>query len=146
MAFIIAKNTLHCIQGIASKLQKNGRDVYEAYQMIDDVRKTLKEIRSNIDSHLDDWFEQAKIISERIGIHVQMPHTASCTSHRANTQADTTSSYYKRNLVYLCWITLYKKWTLYFVKIISLGGKCIGVMHQVLTQNHILVEMWQFLS
>ena len=35
--FVIAKNTLHTVKGIAAKLQKNGRDIYEACQMIDDV-------------------------------------------------------------------------------------------------------------
>ena len=50
VSFVIAKNTLHTVKGIAAKLQKNGRDIYEAYQMINDVRSILKTMRTNVDN------------------------------------------------------------------------------------------------
>ena len=38
ISFVISKNTLHTVKGIAAKLQKNGSDIYEAYQINDRQR------------------------------------------------------------------------------------------------------------
>jgi len=36
ISFVIAKNALHTLKGIAVKLHKKGRDIFEAYQMVDE--------------------------------------------------------------------------------------------------------------
>ena len=56
-SFIIAKNSLHTVKGLAANLKKNGPYIciFEAYQMIDDVRSILKEMRTNIDKEFQDW-------------------------------------------------------------------------------------------
>ena len=55
ISFVTANSTLHSVKGITAKLQKNGRDIYEAYQMIDDVRSILtKEMRTNIAKEFQD--------------------------------------------------------------------------------------------
>ena len=57
VSFVIAKNALHAVKGIAVKLQKKGRDIFEAYQMVDEVRGIIKEMRANIDEEFKEWFD-----------------------------------------------------------------------------------------
>ena len=89
ISFVIAKNTLHTVKGIAAKLQKNGRDIYEAYQMIDDVRSILKEVRKNVDKDFQEWFKEAKQIANEVGADIKVPRYAHRQQHRANAPADT---------------------------------------------------------
>ena len=54
---LLPKNSLHTIKGTAANLRKNGpywRLILEAYQMIDDVRSILKEMRTNIEEEFQD--------------------------------------------------------------------------------------------
>ena len=98
ISFIIAKNTLHTVKGIAAKPQKNGRDIYEAYQMIDDVRSILKERRTDVDEEFQDWFKEAKQIANKVGADIKVPRYAHRQQHRANAPADTPLQYFKLNV------------------------------------------------
>ena len=98
LPFVIAKNTLHTVKGIAAKLQKNGRDIYEAYQMIDDVRSNLKNMRTNVDNEFQDWFKEAKQIANEVGADIKVPRYAHRQQHRANAPADTPLQYFKLNV------------------------------------------------
>ena len=101
ISFVIANNTLHTVKSIAAKLQKNGRDIYEAYQMIDDARSILKEIRTNVDKFQDwfqDWFKEAKQIANEVGADIKVPRCAHRQQHRANAPADTPFQYFKLNV------------------------------------------------
>ena len=98
ISFVIAKNTLHTVKGIAAKLQKNGRDIYEAYQMIDDVRSILKNMRTNVDNEFQDWFKEAKQIANKVGADIKVPRYAHRQQHRANAPADTPLQYFKLNV------------------------------------------------
>ena len=54
---LLPKNSLHTVKGTAANLRKNGpywRLILEAYQMIDDVRSILKEMRTNIEEEFQD--------------------------------------------------------------------------------------------
>ena len=98
ISFVIAKNTLHTVKGIAAKLQKNGRDIYEAYQMIDDVRSILKTMRTNVENEFQDWFKEAKQIANEVGADIKVPRYAHRQQHRANAPADTPLQYFKLNV------------------------------------------------
>ena len=98
ISFIIDKNTLHTVKGIAAKLQKNGHDRYEAYQMINNVRSILKEMRTNIDKEFQDSFKEAKQIANEVGVDIKVPCYAHHQQTRANAPADTPLQYFKLNV------------------------------------------------
>ena len=81
------ENTLHTVKGIAAKLQKNDRDIYEAYQMIDDVRSILKEMRTDIDKEFQDWFKEVKQIANEVGADIKIPRYAHCQEELAHSFA-----------------------------------------------------------
>ena len=109
ISFVIGKNTLHTVKGIAAKLQKNGRDIYQAFQTSDDVRSILKVMRTNVDKEFQDWFKEAKQIANEVGADIKVPCYAHCQQHRANAPADTPLQYFKLNVGIPFWIILTKK-------------------------------------
>ena len=98
LSFIIAKNTLHNVKRIAAKLQKNGHDIYEAKNMIDDVRSILKEMRTSIDKEFQDRFKEAKQIPNKVGADIKVPHYAHRQQHHENAPADTPLQYFNLNV------------------------------------------------
>ena len=49
MSFVVQKNCLHPLKGIAAKLQKRDLDIYEAYQRVDETVSCLQSYRTNVD-------------------------------------------------------------------------------------------------
>ena len=66
VAFQVVRNTLEVIRPLATKLQKQDQDVYHAYQMVDDVRQRLEEIRTNVETEFSGWYEASQTMAEEV--------------------------------------------------------------------------------
>ena len=55
VVFITTKNILDELKALASKLQKQDQDIFEAYTMVDEVIGNIKSARKNIDIDFQVW-------------------------------------------------------------------------------------------
>ena len=55
VVFITTKNILDEVKALASKLQKQDQDIFEAYTMVDKVIGNIKSARKNIDIDSQVW-------------------------------------------------------------------------------------------
>ena len=88
VAFVVAKNGMFPLQGLASKLQKRDLNVYQAHQMIDSVTTSITNMRSNLDERWESWFEEATNLCNSIGGEMKMPRLTAKQRNRANFPAD----------------------------------------------------------
>ena len=54
------------IRPLATKLQKQDQDVYYTYQMVDDVRQRLEEIRTNVETEFSGWYEASQTMAQEV--------------------------------------------------------------------------------
>ena len=55
VVFITTKNILDEVKALASKLQKQDQDIFEAYTMVEEVIGNIKSARKNIDIDFQVW-------------------------------------------------------------------------------------------
>lgn len=55
---IVVRNVLNYARPLTSKLQKSDIDIYQAYQMIDEVINSVEELRTSIDSRFSEWWNE----------------------------------------------------------------------------------------
>ena len=67
VAFIVARNELHTVKPMATKLQQRDLDVYEAYALIDRTRAKITNMRSDIHEEFTVWFREASLVAEKVG-------------------------------------------------------------------------------
>ena len=53
-------------QGISFSLQRSYTDAYFAYQEVDTVNESLKNVRRNVDAVHGQWFRDVKTIAEQV--------------------------------------------------------------------------------
>ena len=73
VVFITAKNILDEVKALASKLQKQDQDIFEAYTMVDEVIGNIKSARKNIDIDFQVWQKEMLDLSEKLGIVEAIP-------------------------------------------------------------------------
>ena len=57
--FAVLYNELEPLKPLVTKLQKGNQDIYQAYQMIDQVNTNLRETKDNVDEGFHHWYEMA---------------------------------------------------------------------------------------
>ena len=72
ITLVITQKILSFTTGITTGLQKKGIDIAEAYEDVQCVIRTLEQVRSNVDSFYNDWFEQAVILAGELDIVVNI--------------------------------------------------------------------------
>ena len=77
------------VKGLASKLQKSDMDIYQAYSMIDDVIENVQNLRDNIDTELQHWYDDVKLLVDDVGGREEMPRITRVQRHKANVEAET---------------------------------------------------------
>ena len=97
MAFIVVKNCLHLVKGITVKLQKRDVDVISAYNMIEDTKQKIVDLRTNLDTEHEEWFKEAKEMAEEVGTEMTMPRITRRQVYRSNPETSTTVDYYRVN-------------------------------------------------
>ena len=98
MSFVVQKNSLHPLKGIAAKLQKRDLDIFEAFQRIDETIACLRGYRTNVEEFHSRCYVESKLVAEEIGSVEEQPRTVQRQKHRANVPAESTEEFFKRNI------------------------------------------------
>ena len=64
--------------------------------MIDDVIEHVQNLRDNIDTEFQHWYDDVKLLADDVGGREEMPRITRVQRHRANVEAETPLLYYKR--------------------------------------------------
>ena len=80
------------------KLQGWYTDIVRAYHEIDIVKKTVHDLRSNVERFHDRVYAEAKQMAQVVSVEESIPRLASRQQHRSNIMADSYSEYYCQNL------------------------------------------------
>ena len=68
------------------------------YSRQETLTSSLKNIRENVDTHHNKWFETVSKMCSSVGTTPSMPRTCGRQCHRTNTPASTPSEYFKRTI------------------------------------------------
>jgi len=82
--FIVLKNGLHPLSGLASKLQKRDQYILDAYNKIDDVVADIQEIRDDVKKAFYVWHEASETLAEIVGSSADVPRVCRRQSLRMN--------------------------------------------------------------
>ena len=94
--FVITKNILDEVKPLASKFQKREIDIVEAYEMVDDVLKGIRQMRETVNDNFTQWYEEILRLSESVGTQECLPRRAGIQRHRSNIPCDTPQEHYTR--------------------------------------------------
>ena len=97
---IIVRHILAYITPLTTELQKSKMDIKAVYDAVDNVVRTLKFCRGNVDEKHDKWFIEAEnfVTAIDMDIDVKKPRYASRQKNRDNYLTTTVSEYYKLSL------------------------------------------------
>ena len=85
------------LKPIVTKLQERIQDIYQAYQMIDQVINDLRETKDHMDEEFYHWYEMVCEMAKSIGVIPSEPRLAKCWSrYRNNVPSEDCESYYRR--------------------------------------------------
>jgi hypothetical protein len=70
-------------------------DVAYAQSQVESVIDKLKLFRNSVDTYHEEWFAQALLLAERLGVQACIPRRAARQVNRNNMPAETESDYYK---------------------------------------------------
>ncbi len=73
-------------------------DIARANQEVDNVKGTVRDLRSNVDTFHARVYDEAKKLAEVVHVDESIPRLASRQQHRSNVSADNYPQYYCRNL------------------------------------------------
>ena len=92
MAFVVVKNCLQLLRGMTTKLQKRDIDIVSAYNMIDDSKKKITDLRANIGREHADWYNEAQPMAKKVEEDITTRNV-----YLANVACTSTSDYYQVN-------------------------------------------------
>ena len=98
MVFITTTNILDELKALASKLQKQDQDIFEAYTMVDEVIGNIKSARKNIDIDFQVWYKEMLDLSEKLGIVEAIPRKTSIQRNRSNIPSSSPIDHYKKSV------------------------------------------------
>ena len=90
VSFVVQKNSLHPLKGIAAKLQKRDLDIFDAFQKIEETIACLRGYRTNVEEFHSRCYVESKLVAEEIGSVKEQPRTVQRQNHR--------EEYFKRNI------------------------------------------------
>ena len=73
VVFAVLYNGLEHLKPLVTKLQKRNQDIYQAYQMIDQVINDLSKTKDNLDEGFHDWYEMTCEIAKSVGVMPSEP-------------------------------------------------------------------------
>ena len=97
VVFMTTKNILE-VKALASKLQKQDQDIFEAYTMVDEVIGNIKSARKNIDIDFQVWYKEMLDLSEKLGIVEAIPRKTSIQRNRSNIPSSSPIDHYKKSV------------------------------------------------
>ena len=92
-AFAVLHNGLETLKPLVAKLQKRIQDIYETYQIINDLRET----KDNMDEEFHHWYQMACETAKSVGVMPSEPRLAKCwCRYRNKILSKDCESYYRR--------------------------------------------------
>ncbi|RXN27567.1 hypothetical protein ROHU_019935 [Labeo rohita] len=73
LTVVIMKNILSLTKSISLSLQGNSYDVYQAVNHLSDLLPSLNEMKNSIDSHHQNWFQEAVVLTSKHVPSLQLP-------------------------------------------------------------------------
>lgn len=98
VSFVTVYFLLSHMDGISIKLQSSSADIFDAYEMVEDIISTYEKIRTEITQHFHAGYLQASRLSSKLGVEETMPRIANRQIHRANSPSPTPEEYFRLNL------------------------------------------------
>ncbi|XP_052268766.1 52 kDa repressor of the inhibitor of the protein kinase-like [Dreissena polymorpha] len=89
---------LSYIKPLTVALQGRSVDVVKAMSQVSVVQQALQEVRDNIDTYHNTWFQEVSTIADNLGVQPSQPRLCGRQTKRDNIEAATPELYYKRNL------------------------------------------------
>ena len=72
-ALVISSASLQYMLGLTRSLQAEAQDIVQAVSEVNVVIKTLKDVRSNVDKHHNEWFTEVEKMCQSIGTTPSFP-------------------------------------------------------------------------
>ena len=98
VVFITTNNILDEFQALASKLQKQDQDIFEAYMMVDEVIGNIKTARKNIDIDFQVWYKEILDLAEKLRIVEAIPRKTSIQRNRSNIPSSSPIDHYEKSV------------------------------------------------
>lgn len=98
ISFVVVKNILDTVKGLASKLQKRDQDICQAYAMIDESKGKVQYIRDNIDSEFHQIFLECEELADKLNVEITKPRVAGRQTQRGNAPSESVEEHFKRNI------------------------------------------------
>lgn len=95
-ALVVTNKCLGYLRALTCSLQAEAKDVVQAVGEIDVVIASLNDVRTNIDAHHGNWFEEIEQICHAVDVVPALPRRCGRQRHRDNTPADEPVTYYRR--------------------------------------------------
>ena len=97
-SLVITNSCLRYLQALTSSLQAEARDIVDAVQEISNVKATLHNARSNMESHHAEWYQKVEEMCSEVGVVPDLPRRCGLQTHRPNTPGDSPSTYCCRTI------------------------------------------------
>lgn len=81
---------------LAACLTGRSIDIAFARNSIDEVYKTLKGYREDMDSYHKLWYQEAKELAVKLGVDEKVPRVCSRQTSRSNYRAESPEAYYRQ--------------------------------------------------
>ena len=95
---VVVTRVLELTLPVTRLLQGRSIDILEGMHLIDSIKSTMNDIRSNIDSSHDLWYNEAVSLAESLDIPVIKERTCGRQMNRNNVPFENTSDYFKRSV------------------------------------------------
>ena len=95
-ALVVTNKCLGYMRALTCSLQGESKDVVQAVKEIDVLTTALKEVRSEVDNHYKEWFEEVKQMCQAVDVVPTLPRRCGRQRHRNNTPAEDPVMYYRR--------------------------------------------------
>ena len=94
----------HCAKGFVlfeshnCKIAKDGNGYHEGYTDVTVIRRTVEEIRKNVNQHHKEWYQKIKEIAESPDVNEESRRTCGRQTQRENHPAESVEDYYRRTV------------------------------------------------
>ncbi|VDI37412.1 Hypothetical predicted protein [Mytilus galloprovincialis] len=98
VTFLTVYKVLSRLEGVTVKLQTKMQDIFDALDVIEEVKSVYQEMRKNVEEYFNVVFLHSERMAEAVGQTSQMPRIVGRQIHKSNVKAATPKEYYFKNL------------------------------------------------
>ena len=98
ITFLTAYQFLSHLSGITVKLQSGTAGIIDAFMEVEEIKNVYAELRCNVNTHFNKIFEQAKRMSDVVGVEPSKCRVTGSQLHRPNAATETVEDHYRINI------------------------------------------------